>query len=89
MEITDGITFNDIIENYLNEFEVNMNVKEVVYKVVKDNLINKKALRNKCIVDDFDASFKENNKSIQTMYDDLAFKYNLSLEMIKKIVLCR
>jgi hypothetical protein len=86
MDIADGITFSGIIDNYLLEFKDNMSIKDVVYKVVKDNLINKKALRNKCIVQDFDAAVKKNSRSIISIYDDLAYKYNLSYAMIRGIV---
>ena len=86
MELTDNITFNEIIENYLKEFDTNMSIKDVVYKVVKDNLINKKALRNKCILQDFDILLRHNNSTMRNIYDDLAYKYNLSLRQIQDII---
>ena len=86
MELTDNITFNEIIENYLNEFDTNMSIKDVVYKVVKDNLINKKALRNKCIVEDFDKMLRKNNSTMRSIYDNLCYKYNLSLRTIQDVV---
>lgn len=82
----EGITYNEIIDSYLGEFKSNMSIKDAVYKVVKDNLIDKKALRNRCIVDDFDGAFKLNEQKIISIYDDLAFKYNLSCEAVRKIV---
>ena len=36
------VTYSDIIEDYLATFKENMSVRDVVYKVVKDNLMNKK-----------------------------------------------
>ena len=89
MGITDNITFNEIIEKYLDEFDTNMSIKEVVYKVVKDNLINKKALRNKCILQDFDEMLKENNSTMRNIYDNLCYKYNLSLRTIQDVVVHR
>ena len=89
MELTDSITCNEIIENYLNEFDTNMSIKDVVYKVVKDNLINKKALRNKCIVEDFDKMLSKNNSTMRNIYDNLCYKYNLSLRTIQDVVVHR
>lgn len=83
------VTYADIINDYLDTFSANMSVKDVVYKVVKDNLINKKAIRDKCIVSDFDAALKRNNCTTLSIYDDLAFKYNLSFASIKLIVASR
>lgn len=88
-KITDGINYMDIVENYLKQFQANMNVKDVIYKIVKDNLINKRALRNRCIVQDFDIAFKINSKSLTTIYDDLAFKYNLSCAYVREIIALR
>lgn len=80
------LTYNDIIDSYLATFAENTSVKDVVYKVVKDNLIDKKALRNRCIVADFDKAYKENGKGTLEIYDDLSFTYNISVEMVRKIV---
>lgn len=85
MELVE-VTYTDIIDNYLASFKENMSVKDVVYRVIKDNLIDKKALRNRCIVADFDKAYKKNGKGTYEIYDDLAFIYNISLEMVRKIV---
>ena len=83
------VTYADIIDDYLATFQANMSVKDVVYKVVKDNLINKKAIRDKCIVSDFDEAIKKNNCTVRSIFDDLTFKYNLSFASINLIVYSR
>lgn len=83
------VTYTNLVEDYIEQFDNNASIKDIVFTIVKDNLINKKALRNKAIVKDFDSKFKQNNTSVITIYDDLAYKYNLSNESIRKIIAFR
>ena len=85
MELTDNITYMELIDNYILTFKENQSIKNVVYQLVKDNLIDKKALRNKCIVKDFDIALKQNTFTMRIIYDNLCYKYNLSLRMIQDI----
>lgn len=80
------ITYTQLVANYIRSFSQDMDIEKVVYRIVKDNLIDKKALRNKAIVEDFDKMLKLNNRKVTDIKDDLAYKYNLSFAMIREII---
>ena len=77
------LTPDDIVRDYLNEFEGNMSVEDVVFKVVGDGVINKTSIRNRSIVNKYHGLRRETEKSIRTIYDDLAYMYNVSAGCIK------
>lgn len=80
------IEFMDLIESYTKQFKDNISVKEVVYQLAKDNLIDKRGMRNKAILKDFEMMLKENGQSMSEIQKTLSFKYNLSIRMIQEIV---
>jgi hypothetical protein len=82
---TSDMTYMDLVKDYAKQFEDNMSEK-VVYQMAKDNLIDKKAMRNRAIIQDYDAMVKGGKMSMADVYEDLCFKYNLSLRMIQEIV---
>ena len=79
------INFMDLIESYTKQFNDNISVKEVVYQMAKDNLIDKRGMRNKAILEDYDSMLKANGKSVFDIFETLSFKYNLSNSMIQEI----
>lgn len=79
------VTYMDLIKEYAKQFEDNISEK-VIYQMAKDNLIDKKAIRNKAIIGDYDKMLVGGKMSMTDIYDDLSFKYNLSLRMIQEIV---
>jgi len=79
------ITYMDLVKDYAKQFEDNMSEK-VVYQMAKDNLIDKKAMRNRAIIEDYDKMLIGGKMSMSNIYEDLCFKYNLSLRMIQEIV---
>ena len=84
--IMEQIEFMDLIESYTKQFKDNISVKEVVYQLAKDNLIDKREMRNKAILKDFEMMLKENGQSMSEIQKTLSFKYNLSIRMIQEIV---
>jgi len=80
------INFMDLIESYTKQFKDNISVKEVVYQLAKDNLIDKRGMRNKAILEDYDSMLKANGQSTIDIFETISFKYNLSVRMIQEIV---
>ena len=80
------INYMDLLEHYTQQFKDNISIKEVVYQLAKDNLIDKKAMRNRAINDDYNTMVKEGTKTMTDIYDSLCFKYNLSFRRIHEIV---
>ena len=80
------INFMDLIESYTKQFKDNMSIKEVVYQLAKDNLIDKRGMRNKAILEDYDSMLKANGQSTIDIFETISFKYNLSVRMIQEIV---
>ena len=80
------IEFMDLIESYSKQFKDNMSVKDVVYQMAKDNLIDKREMRNKAILKDYADMVKTNGQSVFDICETLSFKYNLSLSMIQEII---
>ena len=76
----------DLIESYTKQFKDNMSIKEVVYQLAKDNLIDKRGMRNKAILEDYDSMLKANGQSTIDIFETISFKYNLSVRMIQEIV---
>jgi len=79
------VTYMDLIQEYAKQFEDNISEK-VIYQMAKDNLIDKKAVRNRAIIGDYDKMLIGGKMSMTDIYDDLSFKYNLSFRMIQEIV---
>ena len=44
----------DLLEHYTQQFKDNISIKEVVYQLAKDNLIDKREMRNRAIIKDYD-----------------------------------
>ena len=80
------INFMDLIESYTKQFKDNMSIKEVVYQMAKDNLIDKRGMRNKAILKDYDSMVRANGQSVFDICETLSFKYNLSFSMIQEII---
>ncbi len=80
------INYMDLIEHYTQQFKDNISIKEVVYQMAKDNLIDKREMRNRAIIKDYYQMLKKNNQSTREIQQTLSFKYNLSLRMIQEIV---
>ena len=80
------INYMDLLENYTQQFKDNISIREVVYQMAKDNLIDKKAIRNKAINDDYNIMVKDGKMTMTDLYDNLCFKYNLSFRRIHEIV---
>ena len=80
------INFMDLIESYTKQFKDNMSVRDVVYQLAKDNLIDKREMRNKAILEDYDSMLKANGQSTIDIFETISFKYNLSVRMIQEIV---
>jgi len=78
------VTYMDLIKEYAKQFDDNISEK-VIYQMAKDNLIDKKALRNRAIVKDYD-KLVISGISMTEVYDELCFIYNLSFRMIHEIV---
>jgi len=74
----------DLIKEYAKQFDDNISEK-VIYQMAKHNLIDKKALRNRAIVKDYD-KLVISGISMTEVYDELCFIYNLSFRMIHEIV---
>ena len=79
------VTYIALIKEYAKQFEDNISEK-VIYQMAKDNLIDKKAIRNRSINKDYDSMVISGQMSMTDIYDDLCFKYNLSFRMIHEIV---
>lgn len=80
------IDYMDLIESYTKQFNDNMSVKDVIYQMAKDNLIDKRQMRNKAILKDYDSMLRANGQSTIDIIQDISFKYNLSVRMIQEIV---
>ena len=80
------INYMDLLEHYTQQFKDNISIKEVVYQLAKDNLIDKREMRNRAIIKDYYQMLKDNNQSTGEIQKTLSFKYNLSLRMIQEIV---
>ena len=80
------VEFMDLIESYTKQFKDNMSVKDVVYQMAKDNLIDKREMRNKAILKDYADMVKTNGQSVFDICETLSFKYNLSFSMIQEII---
>ena len=78
--------YMDLLEHYTQQFKDNISIKEVVYQMAKDNLIDKREMRNRAIIKDYYQMLKKNNQSTREIQQTLSFKYNLSLRMIQEIV---
>lgn len=79
------VDYMDLIESYTKQFEDNMSVKDVIYQMAKDNLIDKRQMRNKAILKDYDSMLRANGKTVFDIFETLSFKYNLSNRMIQEI----
>ena len=80
------ISNNQLIENYLLEFETN-SLKDAIGKITQDRVLDLKVIRDRSIVKDYQVARRDTEKSVQEINDDLAYKYNLSFPAIRAIVL--
>tara|TARA_Y100001938_G_C8085302_1_gene431578 strand:+ start:1469 stop:1753 length:285 start_codon:yes stop_codon:yes gene_type:complete len=78
--------YMDLLEHYTQQFKDNISIKEVVYQMAKDNLIDKREMRNRAIIKDYDDMLIENGQTGLDIFDALSYKYNLSVRMIQEIV---
>ena len=68
----DELKFTDILERYIGELDQVQNPAATIYQLFKDNLLDKIAIRNYCLLLDFDIKLKKNGK------DTLSFGVVLS-----------
>lgn len=85
MEGMKELEFIDILDRYIAELDVIHNPRMTVYKLFKDNLLDKVAVRNHCLLLDFEVKLRQNGKSMCEIYEDLAFIYSISSERVRKI----
>ncbi len=76
----------DMIELYTKQFKENVSIKDVVYQLVKDNLIDKREMRNRSIIRDYNELIKDSTITINEIMETLSYKYNLSTRMIQEII---
>lgn len=81
----DELMFTDILDRYIEEIDSVQNPRATIYMLFKDNLLDKVAVRNYCLLLDFDIKLKLNGKAMSVIYDDLAFSYCISYESVRKI----
>ncbi len=80
---------SNITQNYIDEYVSSlstMNVTEVIYHLVEKRIIDRIRVRNAMIIKDFDILNKLNSQPIMNIYDDLAYKYDLSVDSIRLII---
>jgi len=80
------INYMDLLEHYTQQFKDNISIKEVVYQMAKDNLIDKREMRNRAIIKDYDNLIKDTDNTINDIMASLSFKYDLSTRMIQEII---
>tara|TARA_R100000808_G_C2129263_1_gene138808 strand:- start:1152 stop:1415 length:264 start_codon:yes stop_codon:yes gene_type:complete len=80
------VNYMDMIELYTKQFKENVSIKDVVYQLVKDNLIDKREMRNRSIIRDYNELIKDSTITINEIMETLSYKYNLSTRMIQEII---
>lgn len=58
----------------------------IIAFMINNDLINKERLRNHMIIKDNDSLRSSQDRKVIDIYDDLAYKYDLSFCAVKKIV---
>lgn len=79
------ISNNQLIENYLLEFNTN-SLKDAISKIAHDRVLDLKVIRDRSIVRDYLEIKKNTEKTGLEIYDDLSYKYSLSFSSIRSIV---
>ncbi len=84
-----GFTDNNLEVNktYLNKLLTLTGSEDVINTLLNNKLINLKAVRNLCILDDFIILKKNPLHSMSDVYTILSFKYEVSTDLIIKVVL--
>jgi hypothetical protein len=80
------VNYMDMIELYSKQFKENVSIKDVVYQLVKDNLIDKREMRNKAIIKEHEELLKDSSNSVNYIMNKLSYKYSLSTRMIQEII---
>lgn len=89
------IQANDMekIQYIVSEIEKTVNnsddIKEVIIALKEKGFIDEKAVRNKKIIIDYNTMLRNRRISVTTIVDDLSYKYEISCDMIKKIIYSR
>lgn len=83
------LEYIDLVREYADEFNPDTPVAEVINKLVKDNLINKSALRNRSLLVKYDRAIKLSEDTMRKIVNDLGTIYRLSRRMIYHIVSAR
>jgi len=83
------LEYMDLVREYVGEFDPDTTVEEVINKIVKDNLMNKAALRNRSLLVKYDRAIKSSGDTMRKIVNDLGTIYQLSRRMIYIIVSAR
>lgn len=59
--------------------------KDAIVFLIKNKIIDEKRIRNFFIRQDFAEMIKQQKRSFTYIYDDLSFKYNVSVALVRAI----
>ena len=82
----DTISNNQLIENYLLEFDSN-SLKDAISKIAQDRVLDLKIIRDRSMVRDYCIARRDTDKEVQEIYDDLSYVYSISFSRVRSIVL--
>ena len=74
------------ISNYLEGFDANASIADVVYELIVVKGIDKTRLRNILVIRDYDNMWKLQNTTVTSIHDQLAADYNCSQDNIRYII---
>lgn len=61
-------------------------IASIVYEIIVEKELDKKALRNKAIKSDFNTAYRANKKRIMDIYEDIAYDYGLESRTVNYII---